>query len=330
MKESGEWKDWPAEKPRKCLVSTGKKPKISVCIPTYNYGSYITDAIDSVLAQSFTEYELIVVDNCSTDETAVLVEKYLGKDPRIKFIRNDSNIGMVENWNKCLALATGEYVKILCADDVLAASCLEKSMDIFAAEPDVALVSCARSIVDRGLNALTTRAYSAHSEVIDGGRAVDRCLTYGVNFIGEPSAVIFKREHASRGFNFRYRQLVDLEMWFFLLKSGRYAYINEALCSVRLHEQQQTKSNLLQLHHLDEPFLLLRDYLDFPPFGISRFKKAFIAYITAYRVLKLGIPVSTAVKKIQERYGIIKMIVLYPYYKFYKWFLRLSSLMRGI
>lgn len=91
-------------------------PKLSVCVPTYNRAEYLSQALHTLTVQTLREFELLVVDNCSTDGTASLVESL--RNPRIRFHRNERNVGSRENWNRCLDLAGGEYVAI-CHDDDL-------------------------------------------------------------------------------------------------------------------------------------------------------------------------------------------------------------------
>ena len=94
-------------------------PKISVCIPTYNYAHYISFAVESILSQQFTDFELIIVDDCSKDNTEEIVSRFLC-DKRVSFEKNERNLGLVANWNKCLSKAKGEYIKFVFADDMLA------------------------------------------------------------------------------------------------------------------------------------------------------------------------------------------------------------------
>ena len=96
-------------------------PKVSVSIPVYNCEAYIGEAIDSVLNQTFKDVEIIVIDNQSTDRTREIVQKY--DYPNVKLIVNDTNLGMLRNWHNALNYATGEYVKILAADDILYPKC---------------------------------------------------------------------------------------------------------------------------------------------------------------------------------------------------------------
>ena len=107
-------------------------PTISVCIPTFNYGRFLPDAIASVTAQTLGDLELIVVDNCSTDDTGGIVAGLARAEPRLRYYRNDRNLGICGNFNRALELASGEYVKILCADDWLAPQALEKSIAVLA------------------------------------------------------------------------------------------------------------------------------------------------------------------------------------------------------
>lgn len=99
-------------------------PKISVCIPTYNSGEFLSEAIQSVLDQSFQNFELIISDNASEDNTTEIVNAF--NDSRIQYYRNKKNIGMYENFNHCLDLAEGEYIKFLCATDYLVRAIFKK------------------------------------------------------------------------------------------------------------------------------------------------------------------------------------------------------------
>src|SRR5688572_12302291 len=115
-------------------------PKVSVLIPTYNYAHFLDETIQSVLDQTFTNFELVIVDNCSTDNTDEVVQKYL-TDTRISFYRNETNIGLVGNWNKCLDYARGEYIKYLCADDKFRPELLEKFVAVMDQNPGVSIMS---------------------------------------------------------------------------------------------------------------------------------------------------------------------------------------------
>ena len=255
-------------------------PRVSICIPTYNYGRFIADAIESVLAQTYIDFELIISDNCSDDDTGSIVQEYLLRDQRVAYYRNSCNLGMVGNWNRCLELARGEYVKILCADDLLAPTCLERSVELMEADPRTVLVSTSRRHVDEFLRPLTHASFSPKMEFLPGGEVIRRCLFRG-NLIGEPTAVLFRNLPLNRGFSTEYRHIVDLEMWFSVLGRGYFAHTPEVLCSFRQHAAQTTGENIISGRFIADEFLLVDEYCRIPSIGLgyvgwqrARYRKA--------------------------------------------------------
>lgn len=238
-------------------------PRVSVCIPTYNHAHFIGQAIESVLVQTYADFELVVVDNCSTDNTRELVSTFSAIDQRIRYVCNERNVGPQENLNRCLAEAAGEYVKILCADDFIAPTCLEKSIQLLNDHPRVTLVSSARQIVDEQLNPLRVAAFAVKDQLLDGKFVINYTLFNG-NYIGEPSAALFRRRDADAGFNKAFRLMIDVEFWLRLLEQGDFAFIAEPLCSFRIHGGQETNSVVASLDFIDEELALLRKYADKP------------------------------------------------------------------
>jgi glycosyltransferase involved in cell wall biosynthesis len=105
------------------------RPEVTVVLPTYNHGEYVDEAITSVLAQTFEDYELLILDDCSSDVTMELLKKF--KDPRVRCIRHYANIGLVANWTYGIKLASGKYVAILSDDDKYKADFLLKRVLAF-------------------------------------------------------------------------------------------------------------------------------------------------------------------------------------------------------
>ena len=108
-------------------------PLVSVCIPAYNSARYIRTTMESGLGQKYENIELVVVDDCSKDDTVEIVRSV--RDPRVRLVRNEKNLGMTGNWNKCLAEARGEYIKLICADDVLYEDSIEKELGALLGHP---------------------------------------------------------------------------------------------------------------------------------------------------------------------------------------------------
>src|SRR5215470_9259999 len=121
-------------------------PKVSVCIPTYNTARYLPEAIESALRQEFADYELVICDNASTDETAELCGPF--QDKGIRYVRFEETVGQAANWNRCLNMAKGEYVVLLHADDLLRPAFLERATRVMDENPGVGLIHCSVQHVD--------------------------------------------------------------------------------------------------------------------------------------------------------------------------------------
>ena len=218
-------------------------PRVSVCIPVRNGAQFIGQAISSVLEQSYPDFEVVIVDNCSTDNTASMVHKIALRDRRIRFYSNDHDLGLVGNLNVCLQYTRGNYVKFVLADDMLMPGCLDMMVRALDEQPSVVLVTAGRRIVDEVGRPLALRRYSAKRAIVAGDKVIQRCV-FGGNYIGEPTAVMFRRCDVNRGFSAALTQLTDLEMWFHLLERGDMLSIPEPLSIIRWHTGQLTNANV--------------------------------------------------------------------------------------
>ncbi len=247
-----------------------KSPRVSICIPTYQYARYLPQAIESVQQQTLEDFELIILDDASTDETREVLEGFAAQDSRLEWRVHPCNLGMVENWNACLALARAPYVKFLMADDYLKEpDALETLVGLLEKNPNAVLAGSSRELVDADGHRLGEWTYSQRDGIWNGRDVVRRCLLESRNWIGEPTATLFRRSHAARGFDPAYRQLVDLEMWFHLLLQGDYAHAGRALCVFRRHPEQQTEKLVAGRRHLLDNQLLLEGYLTLPELQLA-------------------------------------------------------------
>lgn len=122
-----------------------KTPKVSILIPVYNRKRYIAECIQSALEQTFTDFEIVIVDNASDDGTWEICQQFAAKDSRIRIYRNKENVGPVRNWKRCAEEAKGAFSKILFSDDTLEPKCLAEMVPKLE-NPDVSLVFCAARI----------------------------------------------------------------------------------------------------------------------------------------------------------------------------------------
>jgi glycosyltransferase involved in cell wall biosynthesis len=258
-------------------------PRVSVCIPVRNGGAFLPLAVDSVLSQTFDDMELIIVDNCSTDGTAEWLERKSAAVGKIRFFRNATDIGLARNFNACLAHATGAYVKFLCADDLLLPGSLQRMAAALDADASATLAVGARRLIDDKGATIAVQRYARKNLDISGAQAINRCL-FGKNYIGEPSAVMFRRSAAPRGFSQAFPHLIDLEMWFHLLEQGRLISLADEVCAIRRHAAQMTHQNTRSGALLDDNVRLFEHYGRKPYIRASRARALGRKARLAYRV----------------------------------------------
>lgn len=124
-------------------------PRVSIGVPVFNGASYLRVALDSILAQDFRDYELILSDNCSTDATEAICREVAARDARVRYVRNAENLGAAGNYNQLVALARAPYFKWAAYDDLLAPSHLRRCVETLdAAPPDVVLCYPRTLIID--------------------------------------------------------------------------------------------------------------------------------------------------------------------------------------
>ena len=135
-------------------------PKVSIGLPVYNGEQFISDAIDSILNQSFEDFELIISDNCSTDGTQKICEEYVARDPRVFYYRNEQNLGASRNFNRVFKLSVGKYFRWAAHDDMVEPDYLSKCVQILNSDESIILCFSKIKIVKR--NGEMKRNYSSN------------------------------------------------------------------------------------------------------------------------------------------------------------------------
>lgn len=216
-----------------------KAPRVSVVIPAYNNARVIAETIDSVLSQEGIDLELIVADHSSTDGTRKVIEQY-EHDPRVTILDTPKGGGAPRNWNRVTAAATGEYLKLVCGDDVLRPGVLARQARLLAGSGAV-FTACPRDIVDAdskvlfsgwGLRGLRKR--------MPGSAAVRRAIRAGSNQFGEPASVMM-RTAALRGagdWYDRFPYLIDQATYSRVLMQGDFVPDIEVGATFRMSTTQ--------------------------------------------------------------------------------------------
>ena len=219
-------------------------PQITVAMPVFNGEGYVHLAIQSVLDQTHSDFELLIVDNCSTDGTLDVVKTF--SDPRIRLHVNSTNLGMVGNWNRSVELATGEYIKFLSHDDLLDATCLEEQITGFLnhKQENIGIVTCKKRVINEGgKKVMPGFGLRGQSRLISGRVAIRKSIRSGRNIIGEPSVVLINTSVLKSSGPFELPAFTpDIKMWFKILQKNNLYFINKTLASYRISEQSTSSS----------------------------------------------------------------------------------------
>jgi hypothetical protein len=229
---------------------------ISVCIPTFNYGRFLGRAVDSVLAQDRGDFELIVVDNASTDDTQDVLARY--DDPRLRVVRNPRNLGLFGNFARCLELASGELVKFLAADDWLHPAYLREAAALAEAHPSAAIVSGPGFYVDEAGTVFGAGVFGVFGAGLVPGADALAAQARLLNVVGMPSNALLRRAalEDAGGFDGRFAPAADVHLWGKLLARHDLAWFDRPLSYLRFH---RTKAHDYGLDPSESTFLAWED-----------------------------------------------------------------------
>lgn len=204
------------------------EPKISVIIITYNRANLLSKAITSVLNQSYQNLELIIIDDASTDNTELLVKNFT--DNRIKYYKNDSNLGIAKSRNKGVSLANGEYVAMLDSDDYwLDCNKLQKQLDIFNQDEKIGLVGT-------GITCVNDKGEKIKDDIFETRDDLIRQRILLKNQFAQ-SSVLFKKEafNLVSGYDKSLTVCEDLDLWLKIGKEFKLANTLEPLTAYLIH-----------------------------------------------------------------------------------------------
>lgn len=261
-------------------------PPISVCVPTFNAAKYLRNCLDSILAQTFTDFELLIVDNQSSDETPNIIKEYADRDSRIRIVTNDQNIGAIRNFNRCLELAKGEWIKYVHADDFIAPECLERMLAV--SKPKSSMICCRRDFLfepgvdektkNSRLKFLSDRSIDSLFPNLTEISASDYCNfvidNFWTNIVGEPTAVMINRKAFYRFgvFNINTIGMADIELWARIIIHSGLTYIPQTLAKSRVHGESLTSINHTKRHfrNLLDRLVIFHDFAFHPLYAQLR------------------------------------------------------------
>ncbi|MEP7194571.1 MAG: glycosyltransferase family 2 protein [Actinomycetota bacterium] len=287
-------------------MSGEKAPRVSVVVPSFNNAEFIEATMDSILAQSFEDFELVVADHSSSDGTWQLLQRYAA-DPRVRLLQTQTGGGAPQNWERVTMAARAELVKLVCGDDLIYPDCLARQVDVMDANPSVVLVAAQRDLIDaRGGIIKARRGLAGLTGQVPGRVAARHTVVAGSNIFGEPACVLIRRGTllAAGGWDGRHPYVIDEATYVNVLLRGDFFGVDEALAAFRLSSSQwsvrlarQQSGQVIGFHHrlADDTFGLLSraDLLrgDASAWGMAYARR--LAYLWVGRRMKAKSPSST-------------------------------------
>lgn len=246
---------------------------VSILIPTYNRKDLVVRAIESALAQTYKNIEVIVSDNCSEDGTVKFLQMLYGKNNKVRIFKNLKNLGPVKNWINCLNKCSGEYVKLLFSDDTIEYNYIEESVK-FLSDESIGLVYSPVIIENNFKKRFYYQTYKKSMKILS--RKIRDRFILDLNVPVSPGAALFRREDLlesikleipnSKGKNFNlFGAGTDLNIYFEILKKYKYIYyLDSTRCYFFGHKSSFTISNNLDFYYKTVRLNHIIDTVNFP------------------------------------------------------------------
>ncbi|MBR8832397.1 MAG: hypothetical protein N5P05_001861 [Chroococcopsis gigantea SAG 12.99] len=238
-----------------------QSPLVTLAVPTYQGEKFLEEALSTAIAQTYNNIEIIISDDGSLDDTLKIATAFQEKSAREFKIFSHERLGLVHNWNFCVSMSRGEYIKFLFQDDLLLPNCVEAMVALAVQDEGIGLVFSPRDLIlslrdekEDGCMTIYEKAASLH-ENWSNLRSIQSGLdllndpdfiSYPLNKIGEPSTVLIKKEvfETLGPFDDSFSQLIDVDMWTRIMTAYKVAFIDEKLSYFRIHPGQQTLKNI--------------------------------------------------------------------------------------
>jgi hypothetical protein len=233
------------------IASRTTGPLVSFVVPCYKHGHFLLECVQSILGQTYTNIEVIVMDDCSPDDTPVIGRSF--RDPRVRYVRNEVNLGHLANYNKGIGLAQGTYVWLINVDDYLRRSyVVERFVDALERTPDAAYVFCPAVQVHDGHEGAVFGRHGDKDQVFRKHAFLDRLLVR--NRVPTPAAMVRKASYDRMGmFEFDLPYAGDWYQWCRHALYGDVVYLAEPMACYRFHELNMSKE------HFDRPAIVIAD-----------------------------------------------------------------------
>jgi glycosyltransferase involved in cell wall biosynthesis len=242
-------------------------PKLSLITLVYNQAPFLGERIRSIRAQTLQDFEWIVLDDCSTDDSAEILQQQLADMPQLKrLILHDKNCGVHPSFNEALSWCEGKYIHHAAGDDSCDPTLFEKSVAFLDANPAVGFVHSAYRVIDSENHVLRV-IYPIEQTCVQPGAQVFKRLALSGNFLCSPSVTFHRERYKSvGGLSNDWVYAGDYELWMKFSLSWDVGYISEPLVDWRRHPQAISKRGAISVEGATEVYrVLARVFADIPP-----------------------------------------------------------------
>lgn len=216
-------------------------PRVSVVVPAYRNVEYLAQTLDSILAQDYDDFELVVADHSSNDGSDELLARYADHSKVRVLSPTPAGGGAKANWDRVSMAACGDLLKLVCGDDLIAPNALSRQVAALDAHPSAVLVACKRDLVDaQGKVIIAARGLGSLDGLVSGRDAVRASVLAGTNLFGEPGCVMFRRELLVQagGWDNSHPYLIDQASYSAIMLHGDMVALRESLASFRINAGQ--------------------------------------------------------------------------------------------
>ncbi|PLT27789.1 glycosyltransferase family 2 protein [Peribacillus deserti] len=208
--------------------------KVTVLMPVFNGEKYLKQAIDSILSQTYKNFEFLIIDDGSKDKSIKIIKKY--KDPRIRLVRNKKNIGLIKTLNKGLSLSRGKYIARMDCDDISLPERLEKQVEFMEQHPDIGVCGTALELIDKEVKWY----YPTDPDYL-------KCKLLFICCIPHPT-VMFRKKVLENIKYRKYEHAEDYYLWVALSEKTKLVTLPEVLLKYRQHPNQVSNKFSIKQH----------------------------------------------------------------------------------
>jgi glycosyltransferase involved in cell wall biosynthesis len=249
------------------IMNNQDQPLVTICVPVYNGEKYLHECLNSILLQTYSNWECVVNNNCSTDKSLEIAQNFSDRDSRFKIFSNDTFISVVPNWNKVFSHTNtnAKYLKMVQADDWIFPEYIDSMVKLFETDPQIGICSAYR--ID-SINVLPINFNIYDGKVFSGNEILYKHLSHQLDIVGSITTVMYSMQYLSRLERYPYifdetKYHVDTELDYEIMYMSKVGFVPQILSYTRRHKESGTSTIVHKFGTLYQHYeYVLSKYLD--------------------------------------------------------------------